>query len=276
MQSFRIRVRFLLFVVVLLGLYAHAQDLCTLTLLKDTQLRVVRGVSVLPAIEGMRLHQGDFLATGPSATAQVQLEFPGGAVVELGPSTQALLFSLTANAVEIVTATGWLKGESTSGTYRYGSPPLTATTKGGNVLLRAGDDAADIFVERGVAAVSAGTSAPITSSSDKIFFTRRAGKPVIASGRPSPEFISAMPVSFRDALPPRISRFAGKKPPEPKSEREVSYSDIERLLKLPPQWRRGLVDRFAARLQDHNFRQAIEGHIGALPEWKPVLNAQNQ
>jgi len=275
MQPFRIRVRCLLLIIVLSGLYAHAQGLCTLTLLKDTQLRVVRGVSVLEGIEGMQIHQGDFLATGPAATAQVQLEFPGGAVVELGPTTQALLFSLTANAAEIVVATGWLKGESTSGTYRYDSPLLSATTKGGNLLLRVGD-AADLFVERGTAAVIAGTSAPITSTSDKNFFTRRAGKPVVTAGRPSPDFISAMPVSFRDALPSRISRFAGKKAPEAKSERQVSYSDIERLLKLPAQWRRGLVERFSPRLQDHNFRQAIEAHVGALPEWKPVLNAQDQ
>src|SRR5579863_301345 len=84
-----------------------------------------------------------------------------------------------------------------------------------------------------------------------------------------------MPVSFRDVLPPRVSRFAGKKPPEPKSDHEVSYSDIDRLLRLPPTWRKGLVDRFRPRLEDRSFRQAIQAHIAALPDWKPALSADN-
>jgi hypothetical protein len=270
------RILRLLSTFVLLGVMrGHAQDIATLTLLKDTPLRVIRGVSVLQGVEGMRVRQGDYLETGPGATAQAQLEFAGGAIVELGPSSQVLLFNATAGSAEIVVATGWLKGETNSGTYRYDSPLISATTKGGNVLLHVTDDESDVFVETGVASVSSGAPAPIATSAEKIFFTRRAGKPVATAGRPSQEFVSAMPVSFRDVLPPRFSRFEGRKPPEAKSDHEVSYSEIERLLRLPAAWRKGLVDRFRPRLQDHGFRQAIEAHITALPEWKPVLSADN-
>ena len=267
--------RLLLMFVLFGALQGRAQDGATLTLLKDTPLRVIRGVSLLPGAEGMRLRRGDYLETGPAGTAQAQVEMAGGAIVELGPSTQVLLFNIGAGSAEIVVATGWLKGETTSGTYRFGSPLMSATTKGGNILLRAGDNESDLFVEHGTASVSFGDgSAAVASSAEKNFFTHRTGKPITTAGRPSSEFIAGMPVSFRDVLPPRLSRFEGRKPPEPKSDHEVSYSDIEPLLRLPAGWRKGLVERFHPRLLDRAFRQAIEAHIGSLPEWKAALSAE--
>jgi len=275
MHLSRACIRCLLFVVGLVApICAEAQDLGTLTLLRDTPLRVIRGVSVLQGVEGMHIRPGDFLVTGPNATAQAQLELAGGAIIEIGPSSEVYLFSLNAGGADIVVVSGWLKGENSAGTYRYSSPLVSVTTKGGSVLLWAKDSPASVFVEHGTAQVSAG-SAPITSSADKIFFTRQAGKPLAAAGRPSQEFVGAMPVSFRDVLPSRLDRFAGKKAPEPKVDHVVSFSDVEPLLRLPSTWRRGLVERFRPRLQDHAFHDAIEAHIATLPEWKPVLYADN-
>jgi hypothetical protein len=257
-------------VALLVSLNAHAQEVGTVTLLKDSPLRVIRGVSVLQGVEGIRLRQGDILETGPAATAQAQLELSGGAIVELGPSSQLFLYSQSGAAAEVVLLAGWLKGETTSGSFKYSSPLAAATTKGGNVLLHATAGDAEIFVERGAASVIIASSAPVASSADKVFFTRRAGKPIIAAGRPSQDFISAMPVCFRDVLPSRLSRFAGAKPPVPKSDHDVSYAEIERW--LTSSWGRGLVMRFKPRLQDSAFRQAIEGHLATLPEWEPVVH----
>lgn len=271
----RIRIRSsLLLAGLLAAMYGHAQEIGTVTLVKDTPLRVIRGVSVLQGMEGMRLRPGDFLATGSNGTAQAQLEFSGGAVVEIGPSSEVYLLSATANGAEIVVLKGWLKGETTSGNYRYSNPLVSAATKGGRVLVRADDGSAEVFVEQGTAQISGG-STPIPSSADKIFFTRRSGKPVAAAERPSPEFVGAMPVSFRDVFPPRLEHFAGKKAPEPRSDHEVSFADVEPLLRLPAALRRGQVERFRPRLEDEAFRKAIEAHLASLPEWKPVLNANN-
>ena len=264
--------RFFLFPIValLVSLYAHSQEVGTVTLLKDSPLRVIRGVSVLQGAEGMRLRQGDILETASAGTAQAQLELSGGAIVELGPSSQVFLYSQSGTAAEMVLMNGWLKGETTSGSFRYSSPLAAATTKGGNVLLHATANDAEIFVERGAASVSIGASAPVASSADKVFFTRRAGKPIASAGRPSQDFISAMPVCFRDVLPSRMSRFAGTKPPVPKSDHDVSYAEVERW--LTSSWGKGLVGRFKPRLQDGAFHQAIEGHLAALPGWEPVLH----
>jgi hypothetical protein len=273
-QSVGVRVRrnFLPIVALLVSLYGHSQEVGTLTLLKDSPLHVIRGVSMLQGIEGMRLRQGDILETGPAPTAQAQLEFTGGAIMELGPSTQVLLLSQAGATAETAILTGWLKGETTTGTYRYSSSLVTATAKGANVLLHVTGDTAEVFVEHGTASVGAGNAAATPSSADKIFFTRKAGKPMVPADRPSGEFIGAMPVSFRDEFPSRLSRFAGAKPPVPKSDHEVSYAEIERW--LTSSWGKGMAGRFKPRLQDSAFRQAIEAHLAALPEWEPVLHPQ--
>lgn len=253
----------------------YAQDVGTLTLLKDTPLHVIRGVSVLEGVEGMRLHQGDVFETGPAPTAQAQLEFSSGAVVEIGPGSQVFLVSQTGASAEIVLLRGWLKAETESGSCRFSTSLVSAATKAGNLLLHTDESTTHIFVERGATVVSAGAQSPTTSSTDRIFFTRRSGKPLVAQGRPSAEFIAAMPVCFRDVLPSRLSHFAGKKPPEPRTNHEVSYAEVEHLLTMPPAWRRGLAERFRPRLQDHVFRQAIYTHLASLPDWKPIVYAGN-
>lgn len=257
----------------LVPLQAHPQEIGTVTLLKDSPLRLIRGTLVLQGIEGMRLHPGDILETGPTPTAQAQLEFSGGAIVELGPSTQLLVSSAGATSGEMTLVSGWLKGETTAGAYHYSSPLASATSKGGNLLLHATAEAADIFVERGAATVSGGT-APILSAPGRIFFARKGSKPVVASERPSAEFIGGMPICFRDFLPPRLPAFAGKKTSAPKPDHEVIYADIERWLTLPA-LRKQFASRFRSRLQDPAFRQAIEAHQSSLPEWAPYLHPEN-
>jgi hypothetical protein len=102
--------------------YARSQEVETPTLLKDSPLHVIRGISVLAGIEGMRLREGDILQTGPAGTAQTQLELSCGVIIELGPSSQLFLFNRRAAATELVLLNGWLKGETTSCSYRYASP----------------------------------------------------------------------------------------------------------------------------------------------------------
>jgi hypothetical protein len=273
MQCIGVRIRHFMLLPTLAALvlpYAHSQEVGTLTLLKDSPLHLIRGISVLTGIEGMRLRAGDILQTGPAGTAQTQLELSCGAIIELGPSSQLFLFSHSATATGLVLLTGWLKGETTSCSYRYASPLLTATTKSGRLLLHATAYAAEVFIEQGAASVTSGNSPAVTSSTGKTFFTRRAGKPLIITDRPSQEFVTAMPVCFRDLLPSRLPRFTGAKPTVPKSDHSVTYAEIEPW--LISNWGKGLIERFKPRLEDRAFRQAIEDHLAAVPEWEAALN----
>jgi hypothetical protein len=105
------------------------------------------------------------------------------------------------------------------------------------------------------------------------YFSRRRGKSVVSSPRPSAAFIEAMPRSFRDALPSRLAHFGGK-PVEPKPQHQVSYAEIQAWLTMPSAWRRGLVERFESRAKDPEFRKQLELHAAEYPEWEPILHPQ--
>jgi hypothetical protein len=241
--------------------------------LRDGAVRVIRGYAVMQGAEGMRLRQGDIIET--AQPGMVQLEFSGGTIVAVGPSSRLFLFSPGGATAEFVLLSGWVKGETPAGrTYRFVSPWLAATSRGGAILLHVTSEAAEVFVESGSASVGVASAGAAASSKTKSFFARRAGKPVTTASRPDAAFLSGMPVPFRDTLPPRLSRFAGKKAPEPKRDHDVSYAEVERWLTLSPAWRRGFVERFRPRLEDDAFHRAIEAHLAALPDWEPILHPE--
>ena len=269
----------LLLACLLQPLAVAAQEMGALTLVEGP-LRVIRGTSVLRGAEGVRLHQGDIIESSNPGFAQ--LELAGGTVVALGASTRLFLFSHPSKATtaELVLLSGWLKGESgpNAGTYRYASPLLAATTRDGSVVLHATNDATDIFVESGSAGISkVGPEGNLGSPGGARagqFFARHAGQGVSIYPRPSSAFVEAMPRQFRDTLPPRVSKFAGKLT-EPKHDHEVSYSEVQAWLAIGQTWRKGFVERFQPRLKDAEFRKALEAHLKDHPEWDSVLHPEN-
>jgi len=262
-----------------------AQEIATLTLVEGP-LRVIRGTTVLRAGEGVRLHQGDILESANPGFAQ--LEFAGGTIIGLGPSTRVFLFHCPAAHVggkmagqaataELVLLSGWLKGEPSpkAGAYRYATPLLSATTREGTVVLHATAGVTEIFVESGSATIGqespqANPGQPISAKAGQ-FFSRATGRGVTTSPRFSPAFLDGMPRSFRDTLPPRP--LSGR-PPEAKREHEVTYSEIQPWLTISQSWRRGFVERFQPRLKDAAFRKELEAHLDQYPEWDSVLHPE--
>ena|SRR5438552_2844777 len=257
-----------------------AQGGGSVTLLEGS-LRVIRGVYVLKGAEGMRLRPGDLLET--SDKGFVQLEFAGGAVVALGPATQVFVYRQSGEKAqtELVLLSGWLKGESAAGagTYRYSTPILATMTGGGTVLVHNAEGACDVFVESGSATIGevggeGGVRAPVPAKAGQ-FFSRHAGKTISTAARPNGAFLDAMPHPFRDTLPSRLARFAGKNI-EPKPDHAVSYADVQAWLKMLPAWRRGFVERFSPRLKDPEFRRQVEAHVAEHPEWDKALHPEKQ
>lgn len=252
-----------------------AQEIGTLTLVEGP-LHVIRGTTVLQGAEGVKLHQGDIIESSNPGFAQLELR--GGVVVALGPSTRVFFVSHAAKNTEMFVLDGWLKAEPNAGTYRCASPFLAATTTDGTVVLHVLGEGADIFVESGSAGISkvspegnVGISGAARSGQ---FFSRHAGQGTNISPRPSSAFVESMPRPFRDTLPTRLSRFSGK-PPEPRRDHEVTYSEIQSWLTIGQAWRKGFVERFQPRLKDAEFRKALEGHLKDHPEWDPVLHPEN-
>jgi hypothetical protein len=268
----------------LLPIPAAVQDVGSVTFLEGS-LRIIRGTTALQAAEGTRLRQGDIIESSDKGFAQ--LEFVGGAIVALGPSSRMYVFrhgmggksGSDATGAELVLLSGWLKGQSDThaGSYRYESPMLAATTGNGTVVFHNNESGCDVFVESGSAAIGEvspdGNAGKPTAGNAGQFFSRRQGKSLVNSSRPSAAFVEAMPRSFRDALPSRLAHFAGK-PVEPKAQHQVSYVEIQPWLTMPSAWRKGFVDRFEPRLKDPEFRKQLEIHAAEYPEWVPILHPE--
>jgi len=255
-----------------LSAVAAAQDFATATMIEGP-LKIIRGTTLLQASEGVRLRPGDIVMTSDSGFAQ--LEFAKGPIVALGPATQAYVLSRAGSeATDLVMLNGWLKAESHAGAppFRYKTPELEASTSDGTVLIHAAGGSGAIFVESGTAKVGE-SSARSTAAKSGQFFSRSGGKPVTTTARPDSAFIEGMPRAFRDTLPPRMARFAAKAP-EPKREREVSYQDVQPWLTMNRAWRRGFVERFRPRINDSEFRRALDAHMSEHPEWDPVLHPE--
>jgi len=268
----------------LLPIPAAVQDVGTVTFLEGS-LRIIRGTTALQAAEGTRLRQGDIIESSDKGFAQ--LEFVGGAIVALGPSSHMYVFrhgmggksGSDATGAELVLLSGWLKGRSDThaGSYRYESPLLAAAGGNGTVVFHNNENGCDVFVESGSAAISEvspdGNAGKPTAGNAGQFFSRRQGKSLVNSSRASAAFLEAMPRSFRDAFPSRLAHFAGK-PVEPKAQHPVSYVEIQPWLTMPAAWRKGFVDRFKPRLKDPEFRKQLEIHAAEYPEWAPILHPE--
>jgi hypothetical protein len=266
----------LLVMLLLLPLPVAAQDI-VVTMLEGSG-RVIRGVSVCTVVENTRLRPGDIVES--SDPGFLQLEFGGGTIVALGPASRMFLFRSGAGAAELVLLSGWLKGETSAkgSAFRYDTPLLGATTKDGTFVVHATTGSTDIFVESGAGNVSEmgpdGSWGHLVPAKAGQFFSRKTGKDIISSGRPDSPFLAGMPGAFRDTLPPRLPRFAGKKPAEPRRDHDVSYAEVQPWLTMGRNWRRSFVDRFEPRLKDTEFRQAIDEHMSDHPEWDIVLHPE--
>jgi hypothetical protein len=94
------------------------------------------------------------------------------------------------------------------------------------------------------------------------------------SARPAAPFLASMPVAFRDTLPSRLAKVAGRKvvlkPAQP-----LSYGELAPWLAADDAvLRRHFVQRFGPRLDDPQFRGAVSVNMRAHPEWDPVLHPE--
>jgi hypothetical protein len=263
---------------------AAVQDVGTVTFLEGSLL-IIRGTTVLQAAEGTHLRQADIIESSEKGFAE--LEFVGGAIVALGPSSRLYIFRQGAGGksgsdaagTELVLLTGWLKGQSDThaGSYRYETPMLAATTGNGTLVFHNNESGGHVFVESGSAGIADvsqdGRVGKPTAGTAGQFFSRSQGKGLVSSSHPGAAFVDAMPRSFRDALPSRLAHFAGKAV-EPKAQHQVSFAEIQAWLKLPPVWRKDFVDRFKGRLKDPEFKKQLENHVAEYPEWGPILHPE--
>lgn len=161
------------------------------------------------AAPGVRLRACDVLRTG--AQGFVQLEWPDGARIELGPDTRfALDVPYAGEPVQgpHVLALGWAKltvpERAKAAPWRVGLPHAALLSDAGVAVLRASADGSEFFVEQGRAQALAGGAgaAARTPVPAGRTYSRKAG-PERGSVAESVHatFVQAMPRAFRDTLP---------------------------------------------------------------------------
>ena len=241
-------------------------------------VQLVRGSTTYAAAQGVALQNGDMLAPDPKG--QAQIEFADGAILNLGRGTRALLLSSQSAGGEpgVALLPGWAKFTRVKAAkgkpYRYIMPLARLGTAGATGVLRIGEDSSEIFVESGAARLielsKSGLPAAGRDMKGGEFVVRRAGQPLAASPRPSPEFIKAMPGYFRDDLAVLLPRVRDRNI-EPKREHDAAYAEVEPWLKASAPIRRSLVERFRNRAKDPQFRSKLIENLAAHPEWDRVL-----
>ena len=234
---------------------------------------IIRGVEVLAGTKGVTLLAGDIIDTGPNALLVADAR--DGSVIALGPATHCYALP-SGEGIALILAKGWLKLDAHDTRLDLASSRLTMQGAKAVVVLHSGEHSDEVFDEQGqvqwvARERSTASNGKSTLSSLHFLMLEDDGR-VVTQSAPQEEFVDAMPVAFRDRLPIIAQGQTGAVTPA--ARRLVGFSDVQRWLSLPREWRAGFVERFRPRLVDPAFFSAIDAHLAEWPEWSKVLHPE--
>jgi hypothetical protein len=261
----------------------------------DGPARVLRSASKAPAAQGMALSSGDIIESDAS-TRWVRVEFDGGAVVDIGPSSRLLLLPPRAGAAEpkggkpaVYALAGWIKltaptaatdkaaapaGRAVSAAVEAAlqTPALELRTRGAGVA-QIGEAQSFVFAETGPSTVMTrrvSKAQPLTLEPGQ--FASFASGELTRHPRPTPEWLAGVPIAFKDRLPSqRMRNNAAEAGGVLRSAEPVTYPDVQAWLRAEPAVRSALMDRWRIRAGDPAFRAALIQNMRSHPEWDRVL-----
>lgn len=240
----------------------------------EKPVQLLRATSVYQASAGARLQSADYLEAGSTGVLIDQL---AGTHIALGPHTR-LYLEHTGNTTHLNLLQGWLKLQPLSGVpqgnLRVTTANLALDASKAASVIHADASGTEVFVEDGMVSVRDPRQKPRDPARQVLrreeFAQAKGQGPVSAPGRPSGDFIGAMPPAFFDPLPSVAAR---KLTADPLNKlREASFADASPLL-LGPLKLNGasLATRFTPRLADPAFRQAIVQRFGGTLDWETAL-----
>lgn len=249
--------------------------------LAEGNVSLIRGASAYGVSEGVRIQEGDILATAEKSQAQLQLA--DGTLLNLGPATRFMLagFSASRGEAEAAMLSGWLKFSQKKSNpprpYRIWLPNAQVTGEEATAVLHAEAGLAEAFVESGSIKFAelrekGAPASPLVARGGE-FVRLKVGQAVASAPRAPLDFINAMPRHFKDPLPLVADKFKDKRV-EAKHEHEVTYAEVEDWLKANPSVRKGFVKRFQARARDPEFRSALIKNLREHAEWDRTLFPQ--
>lgn len=243
---------------------------------------VIRAVSQFDVIEGIRLLPDDLIRTDKDTF--LRIEYEDGTWIELGPETQLELghpAEKRANRPSLYLLKGWMKlacaSSDNAAKKTLASTGMDLTDLSGTLIIRTVDATHLIFAEQGSALWIDRTphakATVVLNRGD--FLVTGEGKSPEVENRPTADFVSALPVAYRDFLPIRYALFANRNVVA-KEQRAVAYADVEPWIDAEPSIRRQFVPLWRRKaLQDEAFRASLDRNLSLHPEWGPVLHPEN-
>jgi len=238
---------------------------------------VIRTLSTLEAVEGVRLLADDLVHTGKDAF--LRIEYDDGTTVDVGAETRLQCNHPARRKFEqpgMYLLSGWLKITSGKTEARhspaFGSPRFDVLNIAGIVVVHAARGSGAVFVEQGTAGwgdrqVRGATAFTLKAGEFQSF--REDEAPGMRE-RPAPDFVAAMPRLFRDALPRRFAKFRDSNVVA-KSQGTFSYAEVEPWVDAEPAIRHQFVSLWRSMTKVDAFRASLERGLSLHPEWGPVL-----
>ncbi|MFZ6648534.1 hypothetical protein ACO0LO_22620 [Undibacterium sp. TJN25] len=245
----------------------------------DKPVRIIRGTAVYKAGVGVLAQKEDIVETG---AAGAQLEVSPDLILELGPDTRIYLNSIGADGpvrTELALLKGWVKvmakGSGAAKRLIVTSGSMKVALDSGSSIVHSTAEKSEMFAEEGTQIVNEiderGKAGADTKVNREQFAINIVGQGLKVLPRPGRDFLSDMPVAFRDPVTPAPDRLKGARSPATK-EREADFADVEPWLNNNLPMKKAFVGRFMPRIKDPAFRKQLDEQLGQSAEWKTILH----
>jgi hypothetical protein len=224
---------------------AAANDVAPMVTLVEGKSTLASGIHGYIPVPGLQLRQCEIVQTGPDSL--VQVEFPDGSRIELGPDSRFLSDVPTpAGSARVVgpyfLGSGWLKltvaKRDNAPPYRINTPYFDLVMNSGVTVLNVADGGR-FFVEQGNAFAleptgTRGGEARVNVAANQTYSRKSTDSRPAVANRVDPAFVKSMPPSFRDTLPAMYAKVKGRVA-QPKPAPDYDYAAVSAGLSTRPE-----------------------------------------
>jgi hypothetical protein len=247
---------------------AAANDAGPLVTLVEGKSTLGSGLRGHIPVPGVQLRQCDILQTGPQSL--VQVEFPDGSRIELGPDSRLLLDVPVAvgSAREVgpyFLGSGWLKltvaKRDKAPPYRVSTPYFDLVMDSGVAVLNVADGGR-FFVEQGNALAldpsgTRGSGARMSVAANHTYSRKSAESRPAVVNRADPTFVKSMPPPFRDTLPAMYAKVKGRAA-QPRPAPDYDYGALSAWLKTRPELQQCIAGDLVRSVQEMLQREGLD------------------
>jgi hypothetical protein len=247
---------------------AAAEDAAPIVTLVEGKSILASGLRAYIPVPGMQLHQCDIVQTG--AGSLLQVEFPDGSRIELGPDSRFLLDvpNPVGSAREVgphFLHSGWLKltvaKRDNARPYRINTPYFDLVMDSGVAVLNVADGGR-FFIEQGKALAldpsgTRGGGARMGVAANQTYSRKSAEATPVVVNRADSAFVTSMPLSFRDTLPAMYAKVKGRAA-QPRPAPDYDYGAVSAWLKTRPELQQCIAGDLVRTVQEMLKRDGLD------------------